>query len=211
MTPELLERAFDLFVQDERSLDRSQGGIGIGLTLVRSLVRLHGGSVQAFSEGPGRGCEVVVRLPRAADAVQGETAAPLAGRNPGRPTATTSRGLRILVVDDNVDAAFTLARLLSLVGHEVAVAHDGPAALATATRTRPEIMLIDIGLPGMDGYALATALRGGGFGRATLVAVTGYGRDGDADRSRACGFDHHLIKPVDLAEFQRITETVRRA
>jgi PAS domain S-box-containing protein len=211
MAPDLLERAFDLFVQDERSLDRSQGGIGIGLTLVRNLVRLHGGTVQAFSDGPGRGCEVVVRLPRADAGQQPKAAAPVARRNSRLPIAAASRPFRILVVDDNVDAASTLAGLLSRSGHEVAIAHDGPAALATATRTRPEIMFIDIGLSGMDGYALATALRGSGFGRATLVAVTGYGRDGDADRSRACGFDHHLIKPVDLAGLRRITETVRRA
>jgi CheY-like chemotaxis protein len=114
-------------------------------------------------------------------------------------------------VDDNVDAASTLARLLALLGDEVAIAHDGPAALATATRTRPEIVFIDIGLPGMDGYALATALRGEGFGPATLIAVTGYGRADDAQRATASGFDHHLVKPVDLAALQRLAAALRGA
>jgi CheY-like chemotaxis protein/two-component sensor histidine kinase len=211
MPPELLERAFDLFVQDTRTLDRAGGGIGIGLTLVRSLVKLHSGSVRAFSEGPGRGCEVVVRLPRAHAEVPAETAAPGAGRSQGRPIAPASRPVRIVVVDDNVDAAATLADLLALLGHEVTVAHDGPTALATAARTRPELIFIDIGLPGMDGYAVATALRADGFARATLVAVTGYGRADDVERSRACGFDDHLVKPVDLAALQRITTALRGA
>jgi PAS domain S-box-containing protein len=206
MAPDLLEHAFDLFVQEERSLDRAQGGIGIGLTMVRNLVKLHGGSVEAFSEGPGRGSEIVVRLPRAAPGAAAGDAQPAAGRAPRPPVASAARPLRILVVDDNVDAATTLAHLLTLRGHEVAVAHDGPAALATATRTRPEIVFIDIGLPGMDGYALARALRSGGLGQATLVAVTGYGRDDDLRRSRAGGFDHHLVKPVDLTTLQQITE-----
>jgi CheY-like chemotaxis protein len=116
-----------------------------------------------------------------------------------------------VVVDDNVDAASTLADLLALLGHEVTVAHDGPTALATAARTRPELVFIDIGLPGMDGYGVATALRADGSARATLVAVTGYGRADDLERSRACGFDHHLVKPVDLAALQRITTALRGA
>jgi PAS domain S-box-containing protein len=202
MARELLERAFDLFVQDVRSLDRAQGGIGIGLTMVRDLVKMHGGTVQALSDGPGRGCEIIVRLPRAREAAVAVKPAPVAARVAAAPP---SRALRILVVDDNVDAASTLARLLMLLGHEVTVAHDGPGALATTTRARPELVFIDIGLPGMDGYQLATALRGAGFERATLVAVTGYGRVGDLQRSRDGGFDQHLVKPVDLAALQRIT------
>ena len=210
MTPDLLERAFDLFVQDARSLDRAQGGIGIGLTLVRSLVRLHGGSVQAFSDGPGLGCTVVVRIPRARAAGPVETASPGAGQDQGLPIAAASRRLRILVVDDNLDAAATLAQLLGLFGHEVSVAHDGPTAIAKAAHARPELVFIDIGLPGMDGYALAAALRADGFGRATLVAVTGYGRADDVQRSRAGGFDHHLVKPVDAAALQCITAAAER-
>jgi PAS domain S-box-containing protein len=205
MVRELLDRAFDLFVQDARSLDRAQGGIGIGLTMVRDIVKMHGGSVQALSDGPGRGCEIVVRLPRV-DAAAAATASarPIAAHAPSA-SAPPSRPWRILVVDDNVDAASTLARLLMLLGHEVTIAHDGPGALATTARTRPELVFIDIGLPGMDGYEVAAALRGGGFEHATLVAVTGYGRVEDLQRSRDGGFDHHLVKPVDLAALQRIT------
>jgi PAS domain S-box-containing protein len=206
MTPDLIERAFDLFAQDTRSLDRAQGGIGIGLTMVRSLVKLHGGSVQAFSDGPGLGCEIVVRLPRASEGTQESSNDPPARRDQPAPViAPSPRPLRLLVVDDNVDAATTLATLLRLLGHEVAVAHDGPGALATAARTRPELVFIDIGLPGMDGYALATALRAAGLDRAALVAVTGYGRAEDVQRSRALGFDRHIVKPVDLAELQHVT------
>ncbi len=203
MTPDMLEHAFDLFAQDLRSLDRAQGGIGIGLTMVRSLVKLHGGSVQAFSDGPGHGSEIVVRLPLA-DADTVADGAP-AGRRPLPVIAPASRPLRILVVDDNVDAARTLADLLGLLGHEVAIAHDGPGALASTKRTRPELVFIDIGLPGMDGYALATALRAAGLDGAALVAVTGYGRAEDVQRSSQHGFDQHLVKPVDLAALQRIT------
>jgi PAS domain S-box-containing protein len=200
MSPELLERAFDLFVQETRSLDRAQGGMGIGLTMVRSLVKMHGGSVQAFSEGPGRGCEIVVRLPRGSEAMRA------AGRDqPGSPIARASRPRRILVVDDNVDAANSLAQLLTLLGHDVAVAHDGPAALGKAAEAPPELVFVDIGLPGMDGYALARALRAAGLDRAALVAVTGYGRDQDVRRSIERGFDDHLVKPVDLAALQRLT------
>jgi PAS domain S-box-containing protein len=199
MSPDMLERAFELFVQDTRSLDRAQGGLGIGLTMVRSLVKMHGGSVRAFSDGPGLGCEIVVRLPRAGEAVRRGR-----GDEPQATVASASRPLRILVVDDNVDAASTLASLLTLLGHDVAVAHDGPGALAKTAGARPELVFIDIGLPGMDGYALASALRAAGFNRAALIAVSGYGRDEALLRSGQRGFDHHLVKPVDLAALQRI-------
>jgi CheY-like chemotaxis protein/two-component sensor histidine kinase len=208
MTPDLIARAFDLFVQDTRSLDRAQGGIGIGLTMVRSLVKLHGGAVQAFSEGPGLGSEIVVRLPRVSQGAgeQAGEGGPRAGGDQPRPAiAPASRPLRVLVVDDNVDAATTLAGLLGLFGHGVAIAHDGPGALAAAAATRPDLVFVDIGLPGMDGYALATALRAAGLDSAALVAVTGYGGVEDARRSHDRGFAHHIVKPVDLAELQRIT------
>ena len=205
MSAELLDKAFDLFVQETRSLDRAQGGLGIGLTMVRTLVKLHGGSVSAFSDGPGRGCEIVVRLP-------------LAARDPapeGRASSATARatagGLRVLVVDDNVDAARALGRLLELLGHHVAVAHDGPAALATASTVRPELVLLDLGLPGMDGYAVAARLRDAGHHRAALVALTGYGQAEHRQRSSEAGFDHHLVKPVDFALLGRITAEVERA
>jgi PAS domain S-box-containing protein len=208
MAPELLDRAFDLFVQATRSLDRAQGGLGIGLTMVRSLVRMHGGSVCAFSDGPGLGSELVVRLPRERAAVPAATES-----CPSRPVPSkASRPLRVLVVDDNLDAATSLSTLLSLIGHVVTLASDGPTALALVPAATPDLVLIDIGLPMMDGYALAAALRGAGLDRAALVAVTGYGRDDDVRRSREAGFDDHLVKPVDLATLQRITarQTDRR-
>jgi CheY-like chemotaxis protein len=198
MTPAMLDRAFDLFVQEASTLDRSQGGLGIGLTMARSLVKMHGGSVRAFSDGPGRGCEIVVRLPRAADVARPAPSPPL-------PVTTQSRSLRVLVVDDNVDAAQMLGVLLRLLGHDVTLAHDGPSALALAASAPPELVLIDIGLPGMDGYAVAAALRQNGLAGASLVAVTGYGRKDDISRSRQAGFDHHLVKPVDLTAIQRVT------
>jgi PAS domain S-box-containing protein len=202
MTADLLTRAFDLFVQGTRSLDRSQGGLGIGLTLAQTLVRMHGGSVRAFSEGPGRGSQLEVRLP---------LAAPVELR-PAAPTLTPQGGpgapLRVLVVDDNVDAAKMLEQLLMLAGHEVSLAHDGPAALAAAAAAPLDLVLLDIGLPGMDGYAVAAQLRAGGRVPA-LVAITGYGAADDISRSRKAGFDHHLVKPVDVARLRRILLDVR--
>jgi PAS domain S-box-containing protein len=204
MTPELLTRAFDLFVQETRSLDRAQGGLGIGLTLVRTLVRLHGGTVRAFSEGPGRGSELVVRLPLEPRTESFPAApAPKAREQVGVP-------LRVLIVDDNVDAAVALGQLMEILGHEVALAHDGPAALAAAAAAPPDLILLDIGLPGMDGYEVATRLRATGHTRAALVALTGYGREDDVRRSHDAGFDHHLVKPVDLARLQKITVDLGR-
>jgi PAS domain S-box-containing protein len=197
MTRELLTRAFDLFVQGTRSVDRAQGGLGIGLTLVRTLVRMHGGSVRASSEGPGRGSELVVRLPLA----------PRAERFPAdqAPRArAASSPLRVLIVDDNVDAAVALGQLMRILGHEVALAKDGPSALTAAAAVPPDLILLDIGLPGMDGYEVAARLRAAGHGHAALVAITGYGRQEDARRSRDAGFDHHLVKPIDLAQLQKI-------
>jgi PAS domain S-box-containing protein len=203
MTPELLTRAFDLFVQETRSLDRAQGGLGIGLTLVRTLVKLHGGSVRAHSQGPGQGSELVVRLP-------------LAPRTQASPTHATPRTrpdagvpLRVLVVDDNVDAAVAVGKLMQILGHQVALAHDGPAALAAASAVPPDLILLDIGLPGMEGYEVAARLRAAGHTRAALVALTGYGREDDVRRSRDAGFDHHLVKPVDPAQLRKIAAELR--
>ena len=202
MTPELLPRAFDLFVQGKRSSDRTQGGLGVGLTLVRMLVELHGGSVRAFSEGPGRGSELVVKLPLA----------PPPERSRHSPTPSAPEGatapLLVLVVDDNVDGAQGLGQLLRLLGHEVALAHDGPGALAAASAAPPDLVLLDIGLPGMDGCAVAAQLRAAGHTRAALVAVTGYGRKEDRQRSRDAGFDRHLVKPIDFAQLQQVIEEV---
>jgi len=193
---ELLPHIFELFTQAEWPEDRSQGGLGIGLALVRKLVELHGGAITASSPGRGQGSEFVVRLP----ALPGSTA-----EGPGQPRReekshpSTALRRRILVVDDNVDAAESLALLLQLKGHEVQVAHDGPTALKTAVQFRPEAVLLDIGLPRMDGYQVAQQIREQSWGSNVLVvALTGYGQDEDRQRSAAAGFNAHLIKPVGL-------------
>jgi two-component system CheB/CheR fusion protein len=197
MTGEMLTRAFDLFVQGDRALDRSQAGLGIGLTLARRLVAMHGGSVHAYSDGPGKGAEFVVRLPVRADA-------PPAGRASRRDDGPrTSR--RILVVDDNVDAADALAHFLGMSGHQVRTAYGGPEALEAARAYRPETVFLDIGLPGMDGYEVARQLRREvGLEGIVLVAVTGYGQEEDRRRSHAAAIDHHLVKPVDLAALEAV-------
>ncbi len=193
---ETLPQVFDLFVQAERSYDRGRGGLGIGLTVVHRLVALHGGSVEAHSAGLGKGSEFVVRLP--------VLFAPLAEPSPARsiakpePPAGAPPPRRVLVVDDNVDTAESMALLLSLKGYDVATAHDGPAALKKAASFHPEAVLLDIGLPGLDGYQVATRLRGRRrTAKALLVALTGYGQDEDRSRALAAGFDYHLTKPVD--------------
>jgi signal transduction histidine kinase/DNA-binding response OmpR family regulator len=202
--PEMLSTVFNLFTQADRSLDRSQGGLGIGLTLVKRLVEMHGGSVEAHSAGAGRGSEFVVRLPAFAG---GSAGAGLAGAEaPAAPGAPCG----VLLVDDNVDAAESLAILLRLGGCEVRVVHDGPSALAAALLSPPEFVVLDIGLPGMDGYEVARRLRADPATRdAVLVAVTGYGREEDQARSREAGFDHHFVKPVEFAALQKVFETVR--
>jgi signal transduction histidine kinase/CheY-like chemotaxis protein len=198
LAPEMLTSVFDLFTQENRTLDREQGGLGIGLTLVRSLVELHGGTVRAASEGPGRGSEFVVRLP----ALTGGASASDASNRP-RPTAPPRR--RLLIVDDNVDSAESLAELLALTGHDVRTAHDGAAGLTAAESFRPEVVLLDIGLPRVNGYEVARrirdtpALRG-----ALLIAMTGYGQEEARHLSKEAGFDHHLVKPVDLSELNRL-------
>jgi len=201
--PDLLPHAFDLFVQEQRSMDRAQGGLGIGLTLVRTLVKLHGGCVTALSDGPGRGSEFIVRLPLA------PALAPPAGRAARTPAdENRSVPLRVLVVDDNVDAANALQYVLKLGGHQVAVEHDGPAALAAAAAAPPDLVLMDIGLPGMDGYQVAARLREAGHDRAALIAISGYGQEEDLRRSRGAGFDHHLVKPVDGASLRALIATL---
>jgi signal transduction histidine kinase/ActR/RegA family two-component response regulator len=203
MGPELLPRVFDLFTQAERSLDRAQGGLGIGLALVRSLVEMHGGSVSAHSDGPGQGSEFVVRLPlwkdeggRMKDESRSGSSHPSAFLLP--PSAK-----RVLVVDDNLDAAESLALVLRMDRHQVATAHDGPAALETARAFRPEVVLLDIGLPRLDGYAVARRLRQEpGLEGVLLVALTGYGQEEDKRKARDAGFDRHFVKPVGPEELQ---------
>ena len=206
LAPELLPRVFDLFTQADHSLDRSQGGLGIGLTLVRRLVELHGGSVHADSAGPGQGSEFVVRLPLPVDCEWSVVGGP-AVTVPAPPSTINDppSTKRVLVVDDNVDAAATLADLLELWGHEVRVAHDGRLALEEVSRFQPEVVLLDIGLPQMDGDEEARRL-GEQANRAgmRLDAVTGYGQEEDRRKARAAGFDDHLVKPVDPHRLERL-------
>jgi PAS domain S-box-containing protein len=196
ISPALLPRIFDLFVQGEHALARSQGGLGIGLTLVKRLVEMHDGSVAALSEGDGRGSEFRIRLP---------ALPPRADPYPARAAFGAARGpaRRVLVVDDNVDAAESIAKILKLFGHQVRCEYDGHSALAAAREYAPEIIVLDIGLPGMDGYEVARKLRAmRELKPARIVAVTGYGQDEDRLRSRESGFDQHLTKPVDPEALQ---------
>ena len=193
IAPELLPQMFELFAQGNWSLDRSEGGLGIGLTLVKALAELHGGTVTARSEGTGTGSEFVIRLP----ATRGEVTA-VASSEDGRASPAT-RGCRVLVVDDHRETARGMARLLKLSGHDVRVAHTGPEALGEARQHRPEVIMLDIGLPGMDGYELAVTLRKEECCKdARFIAVSGYGNEQARNRSLEAGFQHHLVKPVDI-------------
>ena len=189
---DLLPRLFDLFVQGPRSADRSEGGLGIGLTLVRSLVLMHGGTVVALSDGPGKGSAFVLRLPAAPAEILAENE-----KQKSSGVARTATPRRVLVVDDNVDAASLLAELCETMGHEVATAHDGPQALAALSTFTPDIAVLDIGLPVMDGYELAKRIREKLGATCRLVALTGYGQEHDRRRSTESGFAAHLVKPVD--------------
>jgi signal transduction histidine kinase/CheY-like chemotaxis protein len=198
---EMLAQIFDLFTQVDQSLDHSQGGLGLGLTLVRNLVEMHGGRVSAHSDGLGQGSEFVVRLPILPESPARQAKAPSdSNRKPAPAHAANMRSRRVLVVDDNVSSAQSLAMILKLDGHDVQVAHDGAVALDAVGRFRPEAVLMDIGLPGMDGYEVALRLRERPELRESLlllVAVTGYAEEEARRRSREVGFDHHLVKPVD--------------
>jgi signal transduction histidine kinase/integral membrane sensor domain MASE1/ActR/RegA family two-component response regulator len=195
---DMLSRVFDMFIQVDSSLDRSHGGLGIGLTLVKQLVELHGGSVAAASEGLGRGSEFVVRLPVVPETASG----PGCSRPEDRPRLSPRR---VLVVDDNRDSAESLAELLRLAGHEVRTANDGAAALEAARAYRPEVILLDLGMPGMSGYEVARRLREQGASRdVVLVALTGWGQAEDRRLTKEAGFDYHLTKPADLAALERV-------
>ena len=194
----VLPRVFDLFVQADTAWQRAQGGLGIGLSLVREFVGLHGGRVEARSDGPGKGSEFVVRLPAA-----GETR----GAAPPAAGADETRGprRRVLVVDDNRDAAESLAEVLGIMGHEVRAAHDGATGVAAAAEFRPDVVLMDLGMPGVDGYEAARRIRAEPRGAGpVLVALTGWGSDGDRRRTQDAGFDRHLVKPVDADALSKI-------
>ncbi|HVL34924.1 MAG TPA: MEDS domain-containing protein [Burkholderiales bacterium] len=192
---EMLERVFEVFTQLEPSPERTEGGLGLGLTLVRKLVEMHGGRVQGVSEGRGRGAEFVVRLPLAAAPQGAGTAAQVRAPEPARR--------RVLVVDDNPDSVTTMALALKLLGHEVRTAASGPAALAAAEDLRPDVVLLDLGLPGMDGYEVARRLRALPAARAArIVALTGYAAE--RGRWREAGFDEHQLKPISMDNLEKI-------
>jgi signal transduction histidine kinase len=199
IAPDQISQMFELFAQGNRSLARSDGGLGIGLTLARSLTEMHGGSLTAKSDGLGMGSEFIVRLPITLLPSPG----PLGRKLPVEPSSR--RGLRVLVIDDNLDMTQGLARLLRLLNHEVWIAFDGPTGLETARAHRPEVLLLDIGLPGMDGYQVAEQLRREEFGKnLLLIAVTGYAREEERERALSAGFDHFVTKPVDYAALQAL-------
>jgi CheY-like chemotaxis protein len=206
IAPDLLPQIFDLFVQAERHLDRSQGGVGIGLTLVRKLVELHGGSVDTYSAGLGQGSEFIVRLPAlAAEPPSGQTAA----EGGGSPAPVRARQ-RVLAVDDHVDAAESLAMLLRLAGQEVRVAYDGSTALRIARTFRPQVVFLDLEMPHMDGYAVARQFREDPeLKPAVLVALTGWGQEEDRRRCLQAGFDHHLTKPAEPKELEQVLHAKR--
>jgi PAS domain S-box-containing protein len=197
--PEFIASIFGMFVQGRQAASRSQGGLGVGLALARAIIELHHGTIEARSEGAGKGSEFIIKLPV-------EAARPAAGpEQPKRPAnGRASVARRVLVVDDNVDAAAMLAALIRQLGHEVEIVHDGSAALRAVEGYRPEVILLDIGMPGMNGFEVAQRLREvGRVPRLRIVAVTGWGKPEDRQRSREAGFDMHLIKPVELSEIQQ--------
>ena len=194
--PSSYQEFSDLFIQGKRDVDRAAGGLGLGLTLVKSLVALHGGSVSAMSGGPGKGSEFVIRLPVAAvDVAAVVKSTPIGELRP------TPHAKRVLLVDDNTDAADLLADALRSVGHDVQVANDPVEALEKAQRVPPEVAVLDIGLPVMDGYELAERLRAQpGLRDCRFIALTGYGQERDRSRSKAHDFANHLVKPVAVEE-----------
>ncbi|HEY1556297.1 MAG TPA: ATP-binding protein [Kofleriaceae bacterium] len=201
---ELLPRIFELFVQGERSVDRAEGGLGLGLAIVKHLVELHGGRVLADSEGVGRGSSFTVWWPISRGPIEVAPA-----NAPHARVAPPERALRVLVIDDNVDAAFTLGELVRVLGHHPIVVHDAPSALATATDEAPELALVDLGLPNIDGYELAERLRAlPGLSRTPLVAVTGYGQASDRARTLQAGFAEHLVKPIGLEDLRALLRTI---
>jgi CheY-like chemotaxis protein/anti-sigma regulatory factor (Ser/Thr protein kinase) len=201
--PALADRIFEMFVQVDESRELAQGGLGIGLTLVRQLVEMHRGRVSARSDGRGRGSEFVVRLPL----MSAPETAP-ADRQPASHTPDATTPSRILIADDNADAAASLALLLQRDGHEVRTAHDGEEALQVASIFEPDVVLLDIGMPRMNGYETAKRLRAMPCGRTVLVAaLTGWGQPQDQERSRAAGIDRHFCKPVEPAQLRELLQT----
>jgi CheY-like chemotaxis protein len=200
MAPELLQRAFELFAQAERTPDRSQGGLGIGLALVKSLVELHAGRVAAYSEGAGKGSKFTVWLPHLKEQKDVSSSKHILG-----PEMMPTGALKVLIVDDNIDAAQMLAMLVEAWGHQVIIEHSSKNALERARAERPQVCLLDIGLPDMNGNELARRLRAQPeTTKATFVAVTGYGQEQDRTSAFEAGFDHHFAKPVDASKLANL-------
>lgn len=202
--PAMIDQVFEMFTQVSRSVEHAQGGLGIGLTLVRRLVEMHGGTIQAHSEGLGRGSTFTLRLPLASGL------SPSSSIDSGDELRTAQSALRILVVDDNIDAAESLSMLLALSGHLTSLAHTGPDALSKAKALKPDVVLLDIGLPGMTGYEVAQQLRRDQSHRPILIALTGWGAEEDRRRAHEAGFDHHLVKPVDGDALAAILASLRK-
>ncbi|HMC16510.1 MAG TPA: ATP-binding protein, partial [Albitalea sp.] len=197
--PAMQSSIFDMFVQVDQSLEKGRAGLGVGLTLAKQLIELHGGRITVRSAGLGRGSEFAVWLPRGDLVARAPATADAAGA-----LASNSRH-RILVADDNVDFATSLSHLLEGMGHEVTVTHDGASALEIAAILRPQFSFLDIGMPGLNGYELARRMRQHQDTRdSVLIAVTGWGQDKDRQRARASGFDHHLVKPIDVKQLQQV-------
>jgi PAS domain S-box-containing protein len=203
LSAEMLPVVFDMFMQVDRSTDRAQGGLGIGLTLVKTLVELHGGTVAGHSDGPGQGSEFTVRLPVCAPESR-------AGQVPStRPEAPELPKRRVLVVDDNHDAAVSLGMLLKILGSDVQLAHSGASALETIETYRPDVVLLDIGMPDMDGFEVARRIRANQrLSHVVLIALTGWGQAEDRHRTQSAGFDHHVVKPADVMTLQSLLGTV---
>ena len=201
--PQMLPRIFEMFTQVDRSLERAQGGLGIGLTLVRQIVDMHGGAVKAHSEGPGKGSEFVVTLPLLADPNAVRTGHPASEAAQAPPRHKH----RILVVDDNQDAADSLATLLRLKGHDVHTAYDGVQAVDATFQHEPDVVLLDVGLPRMNGFDVARRIREEQK-KVVLIALTGWGHDEDRRRSKEAGFDHHMVKPADPVMLERVLQSL---
>jgi CheY-like chemotaxis protein len=205
LRPETIARLFEPFYQADQGLARSEGGLGLGLTLAKQLVELHGGTIEAQSDGLGQGSQFTVRLPAI------DVPARTEGKPSGAPLAATAiRPLRVLIVDDSQDATMTMKLLLEIRGHEAATAANGPQALKAFDDFQPQVVLLDIGLPEMDGYEVAKLLRAKESGDAVkIIATTGYGRDEDRVRATEAGFDYHLTKPVNYKTLEDLLNTIR--
>ncbi len=200
----MLPRVFDLFTQVDRTLEKAQGGLGVGLSIVKRLIELHGGKVEAHSEGPGMGSEFTIRLPVV------EAAKHLKQLDGGEGVSRPAARFRVLVADDNLDAANSLALMLRFMGSEVRTVHDGLSALETAAAFKPDMIVLDIGMPKLNGYDTCRLIREQPWGKDVLLAaLTGWGQDEDRRRSREVGFDEHLVKPIEPEMLEKLLARVK--